>query len=198
LGNIGILVKEEGKVKTIAPRRAGKGAAIGLGIGAIAAILSGGMTLIGGMLAGGLFGGAAGALFKKSLGLSAQDVEQISQHLNSGQAAVVVMCDDYEMEGVVSDMRSSGGTVNSFEMSSALLPETEKAVSETVSATQAAVGEVAAVTAAGADEIKEAADATVGAVKEAADATADTVKHAAETAGDAVQDAVQDGKSAPA
>jgi hypothetical protein len=204
LGNIGILVKEEGKIKTIAPRRGGKGAALGLGIGAIAAVLSGGLTLVGGLLAGGVFGGAVGALFKKSLGLSPEDVEQIAQQLDGGQAAVVVMCDDYEIDGVIADMKQSGGVVSSYDMSSALLPEAEKAVNDAVGATKAVVGGVtavaasaattiadssAAVTGSGAGAVKQAADVTSDAVKKGADATAGAVKQAADATAGVVKQA---------
>lgn len=204
LGNIGIMVKEDGKIKTIAPRRGGKGAALGLGIGAIAAVLSGGLTLVGGLLAGGVFGGAVGALFKKSLGLSPQDIEQITQQLDGGQAAVVVMCDDYEVDGVVADMKQSGGVVNSYDMSSALLPDAEKAVNDAMGATKAAVGGAAAVAASaastladssasvtesGAGVVKQAADATTDAVKKGADATAGAVKKTADATAGVVKQA---------
>src|SRR5215212_6152535 len=81
LGNIGIMFYEDGKIKTSVPRKAGKGTALGLGIGAITGILSGGMTIIGGLLIGGVVGGAVGALFKKSLGLTPEDMEQIAKQL---------------------------------------------------------------------------------------------------------------------
>ena len=89
LGNIGIMVKEDGKLKTSVPRKAGKGAALGLGIGAIAGILSGGMTIVGGLLVGGVIGGALGALFKKSLGLSPEDMQKIITGLMGGQPAAI-------------------------------------------------------------------------------------------------------------
>ena len=42
------------------------------------------------------------------------------------------MCDDYEVDGVIADIKGSGGVVDSFDMSSALLPDAEKAVNETL------------------------------------------------------------------
>ena len=175
LGNIGIMYKDDGKIKTVVPRRAGKGTALGLGIGAITGILSGGMTLIGGLLIGGVVGGAVGALFKKSLGLTPEDMEQIAQQVESGQAAVIVMCDDYEVDGVVADMKQSGGTVNSFDMSSALLPDAEKAVNDAVGATKAAIGGAAAVAASAATTLADSSasvtESGAGVVKQAADAT---------------------------
>jgi uncharacterized membrane protein len=191
LGNIGIMVQEDGKLKTSVPRKAGKGAALGLGIGAIAGILSGGMTIVGGLLVGGVVGGALGALFKKSLGLSPEDMQKIATHLEGGLAAVVVMCDDYEVDGVVADLKQSGGTVESFDMSSALLPDAEKAVNDAVGVTKSAVEGTAAAAAAavesGAGAVKQATDATTSAVKQAADATSDVVKTTADVTGDAVK-----------
>ena len=193
LGNIGIMVQEDGKIKTIVPRKAGKGAALGLGIGAITGILSGGMTIVGGLLIGGVVGGALGALFKKSLGLSPEDMQKITSHLEGGQAAVIVMCDDYEVDGVVADLKQSGGTVESFDMSSALLPDAEKAVNDAVGMTKAAVGGTAAVVASaaesGAGAVKQATDATTGAVKQGADATAGAVKQTADATAGVVKQA---------
>lgn len=193
LGNIGIMVQENGKIKTSVPRKAGKGAALGLGIGAITGILSGGMTIVGGLIVGGVVGGALGALFKKSLGLSPEDMQKITSHLEGGLAAVVVMCDDYEVDGVVSDLKQSGGTVESFDMSSALLPDAEKAVNDAVSVTKSAVEGTAAVAVSvaesGASVVKQATDATTGAVKQGADVTAGAVKQTADVTAGAVKQA---------
>jgi uncharacterized membrane protein len=204
LGNIGIMVKEDGKLKTSVPRKAGKGAALGLGIGAIAGILSGGMTIVGGLLVGGVIGGALGALFKKSLGLSPEDMQKIADHLEGGLAAVVVMCDDYEVDGVVADLKQSGGTVESFDMSSALLPDAEKAVNDAVGVAKSAVEGTAAVAASaaatvtgaavsatesGTGAVKQATDATTGAVKKGADVTAGAVKQTADVTAGAVKQA---------
>lgn len=193
LGNIGIMVKEDGKLKTSVPRKAGKGAALGLGIGAIAGILSGGMTIVGGLLVGGVIGGALGALFKKSLGLSPEDMQKIANHLEGGLAAVVVMCDDYEVDGVVADLKQSGGTVESFDISSALLPDAEKAVNDAVGVAKSAVEGTAAVAASvaesGAGAVKQATDATTGAVKQGADVTAGAVKQTADVTAGAVKQA---------
>jgi uncharacterized membrane protein len=193
LGNIGIMIQEDGKLKTSVPRKAGKGAALGLGIGAIAGILSGGMTIVGGLIVGGVVGGALGALFKKSLGLSPEDMQKIASHLEGGLAAVVVMCDDYEVDGVVADLKQSGGTVESFDMSSALLPDAEKAVNDAVGVTKSVVGGTAAVVASaaesGAGAVKQATDATTGAVKQGADVTAGAVKQTADVTAGAVKQA---------
>ena len=129
LGAVGILSKEDGKIKTRdTGRKTGKGAAIGLGLGALAAVLTGGIGLIAGLVGGSVLGGATGSLFKKSLGLTPEDFALIEQNLDAGQVAVVVMCDDYEVDGVVADMKQHNGEVKTFAMSSADLPATAEAV----------------------------------------------------------------------
>ncbi len=132
LGAVGILTKENDKIKTHhSGRRTGRGATVGLGVGIIAGLLTGGIGLVGGAVGGSVLGGALGALFHKSLGLTEQELEEIGAHLNAGRAAVVVMCDDYEVEGVEADMVRFGGAVYSYVMSSEHLEETDRAVKET-------------------------------------------------------------------
>ena len=61
LGNIGVLVKgADGKVKEhkLGPRDTAKGAGIGLALGALLAIPTGGLSLLGGALVGGAAGAA--------------------------------------------------------------------------------------------------------------------------------------------
>ena len=145
LGAVGIMSKENGKVKTRdTGRKTGKGAVIGLGLGALAGVLTGGISLIGGLLVGSALGGGAGSLFKKSLGLAPEDLAVIEQNLDAGKVAVVVMCDDYEVDGVVADLKHNDGEVVTFAMSSADLPATAEAVTAafgpTDNVTEAAAG----------------------------------------------------------
>ena len=74
LGALGTLVKENGKVKTNVGRKTGKGAAVGTVVGIIAAILSGGLTLIGVVLVGGASGSIVGAFMKKSTNLTKAEI----------------------------------------------------------------------------------------------------------------------------
>ena len=172
LGSVGILVNENGKIKTHTSRRTGKGAAVGVGLGLLAGVLTGGIGLIGGMLAGGLVGGATGSLFKKSLGLSPEDMKEISDQLEAGHAAVVVMCDDYEVDGVLADLRQKGGTASVFNMSSAALPEAAKAVDEATVAASAAVETATDTAGQAADAASAAVDTAADAVSQATDAAA--------------------------
>ncbi|MFO7661208.1 MAG: hypothetical protein R6X18_01315, partial [Chloroflexota bacterium] len=95
LGAIGILVKDKsGKVKTqkVGKRKTGAGAILGV----IAAVLSGGITLLGGVVGGGIIG----ALFHKGLGISKEQMAKIDGYLNDGKAAVGVVVKPEEVEAV--------------------------------------------------------------------------------------------------
>jgi uncharacterized membrane protein len=86
IDSIGILVKDDkGKIKKhkLGKRKTGTGVVLG----AIAAILSGGLALIGGVVIGGLLG----SLFHKGLGFSKDDLARIDSELDEGKAAVCIV-----------------------------------------------------------------------------------------------------------
>src|SRR5688500_2806116 len=100
LGAIGILTRNsQGKLETrnLSPRNTGKGALVGLGLGALAAVLAGGLALIPAAIAGAAGGGLAGSLSKQGLGMSDDDLQELSAALEGGRAALLVMCDDHEV-----------------------------------------------------------------------------------------------------
>jgi uncharacterized membrane protein len=114
LGAIGVLTKSaEGKLETknLSSRNTGKGAKVGLGLGALAAVFSGGLTLIPAALAGAAGGGLVGSLSKKGLGLSDDDLQELSAQLEGGRAALLVLCDEPEVEATAAQLAASGGTV---------------------------------------------------------------------------------------
>jgi uncharacterized membrane protein len=142
LGALGVLTKSaEGKVETknYSSRNTGKGAKIGLGLGALAAVFSGGLTLIPAALAGAAGGGLVGALSKKGLGLSDDDLQQLSAQLDGGHAALLVLCDEPEVEATAAQLAASGGTVR--RPADAVSPE---ALQEAAQAAGAAPGAPAA------------------------------------------------------
>ena len=109
---IGVLVKDEsGNVKThkLGPREAKKGLGIGSVLGIVAAIASGGVTLIEGVAAGAVGGGAIGALFHKGLGMSDEDLEEIGMRLDAGHAAVGVLVPANQAPAVAKELESLGG-----------------------------------------------------------------------------------------
>jgi uncharacterized membrane protein len=126
LGAIGILVKDdEGKVKTqkVGKRNTGIGAILGV----IAAVLSGGITLLGGVVGGGVIG----ALFHKGLGISKEEMAKIDGRLNDGKAAVGILVKPEEAEAVTSKLTELGG------MAAESYTVSEEVVEEAVAAAEA-------------------------------------------------------------
>ncbi len=119
LGAIGILAKDhKGVVKTqkVGKRNTGVGALLG----AIAAVLSGGLSLVGGVVGGGIIG----ALFHKGLGISKEEMAKIDGHLNDGKAAVGVLVKADEVAAVTAKMTELGGMASeSFEVSDEVVEE---------------------------------------------------------------------------
>lgn len=116
LGGIGILVWDEGKIKTrkVGRRAGGKGAKWGLVLGAVTGILSGGVTLLGGAVAGAAGGAVAGSLFHRNLGLTDEDYERMKRRLLDGEAAVVVMADEDEVAPTKAELAGLGGDVENY------------------------------------------------------------------------------------
>jgi uncharacterized membrane protein len=119
LGAIGILAKDDkGKVKTnkVGKRNTGIGAILGV----IAAVLSGGITLLGGVIGGSVIG----ALFHKGLGISKDEMATIDEHLNNGMAAVGVLVKPEEAESVTAKLTQLGGmAATAFEVSDDVVEE---------------------------------------------------------------------------
>ena len=126
LGSIGVLVKDEkGKVKT---QKAGaRHTKTGAAAGVLAAVLSGGVSLVGGVVLGSL----VGAFIKKGLGMSKEDIARISGELDGGKAAVAVLAATDEAAAVSAKLAELGGTVETHEV-------TDEALEEAVAATEGA------------------------------------------------------------
>jgi uncharacterized membrane protein len=110
---IGVLVEDEdGKIKEHKlGRRAGKkGMGIGVALGVIAAIPSGGLSLVGGVLGGTAGGGVIGEFFHKGLKMTDEDVARIASELDADHAAVGVLTWDFETDAVVGKLKELGGT----------------------------------------------------------------------------------------
>jgi uncharacterized membrane protein len=124
LGSIGrVIVSSEGKVesKSYGHSRGRKGALIGGAVGLIAGVFTGGLSLLGGALVGGALGGATGAATKGSLGLSNAAMEDVKQHLQPGGAALVVLCDDHEVDATMHELENVGGKPRSYGVSAKVL-----------------------------------------------------------------------------
>jgi uncharacterized membrane protein len=114
LGAIGVLTKNaEGELETknLSSRNTGKGAKVGLGLGVLAAVFSGGLTLIPTAIGGAVGGGLVGSLSRKGLGMSDDDLQQLSAALEGERAALLVLCDDPDVDATTAQLAASGGTV---------------------------------------------------------------------------------------
>lgn len=120
LGAIGMLTREPGdwdsgkiKTKNFSSRNTGKGAKVGMGLGVLAAVFSGGLTLVPSVVGGAVAGGAVGALSHKSLGLTDEELTGLGHELEGGRAALLVMCDEGEVKATSDYLTSLGGTLRS-------------------------------------------------------------------------------------
>jgi len=125
LGAIGILVKDDkGKIKThkLGKRKTGTGAVIF----GLAAVLTGGASL----LAGAVFGGIIGSFFRKGLGLSKEDLAGIDSELAGGKAAVCILAAPDEAAAVAAKLAELGGATQSYALSEEVVQEAETAAAE--------------------------------------------------------------------
>lgn len=113
LGAIGAIYKnKKGSIKTkkFGSRNIGKGAAIGAIVGVVGALLPA-VTLVGGLAAGAVGGGAIGLFSKKGLGLSNDELKQISDAIHGDQTVLLVLADDEaEAIGLMDIMVNNGGS----------------------------------------------------------------------------------------
>jgi uncharacterized membrane protein len=116
---IGVLVRDkDGQVKEQKlGRRAGKrGMGIGVALGLVAAIPTGGLSLAGGVLGGAGGGAATGHFFHKGLKMTGEDAARIPKELDAGHAAVGVLAWDFETESVSKKLKELGGTPETHEV----------------------------------------------------------------------------------
>ena len=130
LGAIGVLTKDDkGEIKTrnFSQRNTRKGAKVGMGLGVIAAVFSGGLTLIPTAIGGAIAGGATGTLFRKGLGMSDEELQQLSSDLDGGRAALLVMCDASEVQPTSEYLTAADGKVQTHAIDAAELENAAKA-----------------------------------------------------------------------
>ena len=120
LGAIGILVKDDkGKIKThkLGQRKTGTGAVLG----ALAGVLTGGVSVVGGAVVGSILG----AFFHKGLGLSKDDLARIGKELDGGKAAVGILAKPDEAAGVSAKLAELGGKPETHEVSDEAVEQAE-------------------------------------------------------------------------
>jgi uncharacterized membrane protein len=126
LGAIGVLVKDDkGKIKThkLGQKKTGTFAVLG----ALAAVLTGGATVLGGAVVGGILG----AFFHKGLGLSKDDLARIGNELDGGKAAIGVLVQPDEAAGVSAKLAELGGKPETHEVSEEALDQVQTATETT-------------------------------------------------------------------
>jgi len=119
---VSVLVKDEqGKVKEhkLGKRKTKTGALVG----ALVGVLSGGVTLVGGAIVGGILG----AFFHKGLGLSKDDLARIDSELDGGKAAIGILAKPDEAAGVAAKLTELGGVPETHEVSDEALEQVEVA-----------------------------------------------------------------------
>ena len=113
LGAIGAVYKNgKGSIKTkkFGGRNIGKGAEIGAVLGVMAAVMPA-VTLVGGLAAGAIGGAAVGLFSKKGLGLSHDELKQISDAITGEQVVLLALADDTaEAIGLMDIMNNNGGS----------------------------------------------------------------------------------------
>lgn len=125
LGSIAILVKDDnGKIKT--HKLGARHTKTGVLGGVLAAILSGGVTLLAGVVVGGVTGG----FFRKGLGLSKEDLERIGGELDNGRAAVCILAATDEAEAVSAKLTELGGEAETHVVTEEAVEEAATAVEE--------------------------------------------------------------------
>ncbi len=139
LGGMGILSEHKGKLKThyVGYRAAGTGAKWGTilgatgglatGVMALAGVLTGGIGLIPGAIAGLAVGTVGGAMFHKRVKMTDEDRARLENHLRSGGAALAVMADDFEVEPTKAEITGLGGAVESYLIPDDVMDEIEEA-----------------------------------------------------------------------
>ena len=144
LGGMGIITLEDDKLKThkVGARAAGTGAKWGTVLGATGGlavgVLTGGIGLIPGAIAGMGLGAGTGSLFHKRVGLTDADKARLTKHLQGGGAALAVMADDEEVEPTKAEISLLGGDVEHFTVPDEVMRE----VAETHEAIEEAQAEV--------------------------------------------------------
>ena len=116
---VGVLVKDEnGEIKEhkLGKRAGKKGMGIGVALGVVAAIPTGGLSLLGGAAGGLVGGGIIGEFFHKGLKMTEEDAARIGSELDAGHAAVGVLAWDFEAPAVADKLKEAGGTPQTHEV----------------------------------------------------------------------------------
>ena len=130
LGSVGTITKEGDKIVTNVGRKTGKGAKVGAVLFVASAVLTGGATLVASAAGGAVVGGVAGTFFKKSTNLTKEEFQQLGAKLDKGHVAVIVTCDEDQVEATTAQLIDAGGQVQSYAVPAEALEEATQAMDE--------------------------------------------------------------------
>jgi hypothetical protein len=82
------------------------------------------------VLGGAIFGGIAGSLFHKGLGMSKDDLARIDGDLNGGKAAVAILANADEAAAVSAKLAELGGKPESHAVSEEVVQEAQTVAAE--------------------------------------------------------------------
>ena len=164
LGAIGVMVKDDkGKIKThkLGARRTAGGAVLF----AVAALLTGGMSVLGGALLGGI----VGAFFRKGLGIPKDKMAELGRELDGGRAAVGLLVNPEQVGSVCGMLTELGGKPEAHELADEAVEQAvadaavapEEAAPEPAAPVAGAAAASAAAEAAAAEQVKLAAEAFI-------------------------------------
>lgn len=138
LGGIGVLVKDvDGKIKEhkAGPRRGGKGAGVGLVLGVVAAIPTGGLSLAAGAAAGVVGGAIVGSFFEKGFKeIGKDEAERINKELDAGHAALGVLVSLANADAVAAELTRLGGQSEAHVISDEEMTQADTAAAAAVPA----------------------------------------------------------------
>ena len=118
-GAVGVLIADgKGGIKQdlVGPHATGKGATIGAILGLIAAIPTGGLSLLGGVVGGGVGGAVVGAFFHKHLGISEEESHRLANEIADGGAAVGVLAGGDEADAFAAQLAALGGKPEAYDV----------------------------------------------------------------------------------
>jgi hypothetical protein len=121
LGGVGVLAQDEkGNIKQhkIGPREGWKGLGIGVVLGVVAAIPTGGLSLIPAVAAGAAGGGIIGSLFSRGFDeVSKADADRIAAEVKAGHAVVGALTTPQDADEVMAVLAQQGGQTESHGIS---------------------------------------------------------------------------------
>ncbi len=127
LAGVGVLsLKADGTIKQekVGPREGWKGLGIGVVLGVVAAIPTGGLSLIPAAAAGAAGGGIIGSLFSRGFDdMSKADAERLATELKNGHAAVGALVEPQEANAVMGILEQQGGRPESHGVSDETLSQ---------------------------------------------------------------------------